>query len=273
MNWLPKLRTGLDVNVHFDSIFGFDATPELALFSVLDIKLCHGWLADPEDSETFDAIVPQIEGDQHQTLSYNALTDFLVSQQENPNNHKNDVKLLKCQQFLEKTASQLTYYGLMMLGTTLPLHSIVVLFRNNHFSVLYKRPLADAAEPHDVFELLQLVTDSGFLSDTRVVWETLSNMEGDSAFLDGHFNPRFSFEQKSGQENEAVNPKIGRIHHADADYALALALQEEEDERERESSTSRVANYSAPEPLHQQEEDATESRSGKKKSSSMCILS
>lgn len=36
-------------------------------------------------------------------------------------------------------------------------------------------------------ELFQLVTDQGFLHEPNVVWETLSNIEGDGMFVDGRF--------------------------------------------------------------------------------------
>ena len=36
-------------------------------------------------------------------------------------------------------------------------------------------------------ELFQLVTDQGFLGETNVVWETLSSIDGESQFVDGHF--------------------------------------------------------------------------------------
>nr|CAD7460321.1 unnamed protein product [Timema tahoe] len=36
-------------------------------------------------------------------------------------------------------------------------------------------------------ELFQLVTDQGFLHEPRVVWESLSNIENDGYFVDGHF--------------------------------------------------------------------------------------
>jgi len=36
-------------------------------------------------------------------------------------------------------------------------------------------------------ELFQLVTDQGFLHEPRVVWETLSNIEGDGMFVDSRF--------------------------------------------------------------------------------------
>ena len=37
-------------------------------------------------------------------------------------------------------------------------------------------------------ELFVLVTDQGFLSESNVVWETLSNVEGDGHFVDAHFH-------------------------------------------------------------------------------------
>jgi hypothetical protein len=36
-------------------------------------------------------------------------------------------------------------------------------------------------------ELFVLVTDQGFLSEPNVVWETLSNVEGDGHFVDANF--------------------------------------------------------------------------------------
>ena len=39
-----------------------------------------------------------------------------------------------------------------------------------------------------VGELFLLVTDQGFLNQTRVVWETLSNIEGDGEFVDDELN-------------------------------------------------------------------------------------
>ena len=37
-------------------------------------------------------------------------------------------------------------------------------------------------------ELFQLVTDQGFLTESNVVWETLSNVEGDCHFVDSEFH-------------------------------------------------------------------------------------
>lgn len=37
-------------------------------------------------------------------------------------------------------------------------------------------------------ELFILVTDQGFLTESNVVWETLSNVEGDCHFVDANFH-------------------------------------------------------------------------------------
>ena len=45
---LAKLTTGIDVNVRFHDVKGFEFTDEIAIFDLLDISLVHGWLIDPQ---------------------------------------------------------------------------------------------------------------------------------------------------------------------------------------------------------------------------------
>jgi hypothetical protein len=45
---LPNLKSGLDVNVKFDNIHGFEPTAELAMFDLFHVDLIHGWIADPQ---------------------------------------------------------------------------------------------------------------------------------------------------------------------------------------------------------------------------------
>lgn len=45
---LPKLSTGLDVNVRFTGVSDFEYTPECIVFDLLNIPLYHGWLLDPQ---------------------------------------------------------------------------------------------------------------------------------------------------------------------------------------------------------------------------------
>ncbi|KAK9079692.1 hypothetical protein SSX86_001365 [Deinandra increscens subsp. villosa] len=67
---LPRLTTGIDVNLKFTRIDDFEFTRECAIFDLLDIPLYHGWIVDPQDSDTADAIGLK---------SYNTLMGELVS--------------------------------------------------------------------------------------------------------------------------------------------------------------------------------------------------
>ncbi len=53
---LPKLCSGLDVNVRFDGVRSIEFTGETAVFDLLGIDLVHGWLVDPQDEPTTAAI-------------------------------------------------------------------------------------------------------------------------------------------------------------------------------------------------------------------------
>eukprot|EP00887_Chlorella_sp_A99_P005413 scaffold1.g5413.t1 len=53
---LPKLTTGIDVNVRFHDIQGFEYTNEITVFDLLGIPLVHGWLVDPQDYLTAAAL-------------------------------------------------------------------------------------------------------------------------------------------------------------------------------------------------------------------------
>uniref|UniRef100_A0A7N0RBH3 MINDY deubiquitinase domain-containing protein n=1 Tax=Kalanchoe fedtschenkoi TaxID=63787 RepID=A0A7N0RBH3_KALFE len=67
---LPRLTTGIDVNLKFTGIRDFEFTPECAIFDLLDIPLYHGWIVDPQDQETANAIGSK---------SYNRIMSELVS--------------------------------------------------------------------------------------------------------------------------------------------------------------------------------------------------
>ena len=55
MTVLPKLATGLDVNVRFTGVSDFEYTPECSIFDLLGIPLYHGWLVDPQSPEAVSA--------------------------------------------------------------------------------------------------------------------------------------------------------------------------------------------------------------------------
>uniref|UniRef100_A0ACD5Z6Q0 Uncharacterized protein n=1 Tax=Avena sativa TaxID=4498 RepID=A0ACD5Z6Q0_AVESA len=66
---LPCLTTGIDVNVMFRKVDDFEFTRERAIFDLLDIPLYHGWIVDPQDTDTATAIGSK---------SYNALASGLA---------------------------------------------------------------------------------------------------------------------------------------------------------------------------------------------------
>lgn len=67
--------------------------------------------------------------------------------------------------FVKQTAGQMTYYGLFELLKSVNEKQLCVLFRNNHFSVLFKLKN----------ELYALITDTGFKNDS-ICWERLSEV-------------------------------------------------------------------------------------------------
>ncbi|KAJ8426691.1 hypothetical protein Cgig2_016841 [Carnegiea gigantea] len=70
LDLLPRLTTGVDVNTKFRRIDDFEFTSGCAIFDLLDIPLYHGWLVDPQDHDTAEAIGSK---------SYNILMGDLVS--------------------------------------------------------------------------------------------------------------------------------------------------------------------------------------------------
>ncbi|XP_006861453.1 PREDICTED: protein FAM63A [Chrysochloris asiatica] len=206
MTVLPKLATGLDVNVRFTGVSDFEYTPECSVFDLLGIPLYHGWLVDPQSPEAVSAVGK---------LSYNQLVEKIITCK-----HSSDTNLvtegLIAEQFLETTAAQLTYHGLCELTAAAKEGELSVFFRNNHFSTMTKH------KSH----LYLLVTDQGFLQEEQVVWESLHNVDGDSCFCDSDFHLSHSLVKASGAEGGSGSPEKQR--QVDQDYLIALSLQQQQ---------------------------------------------
>ncbi|MEQ2165155.1 Ubiquitin carboxyl-terminal hydrolase MINDY-1 [Goodea atripinnis] len=154
---LPKLSTGLDVNVRFTGVTDFEYTPECIVFDLLNIPLYHGWLVDPQSPEMVAAVGK---------LSYNQLVEKIIDCKHSADSSRVSEGLV-AEQFLESTATQLSYHGLCELNTTAKEGEISVFFRNNHFSTMIKY--------------------KGFLQEESMVWESLHNVEGDGNFCNSDF--------------------------------------------------------------------------------------
>ncbi|XP_035871356.1 ubiquitin carboxyl-terminal hydrolase MINDY-1 isoform X3 [Phyllostomus discolor] len=206
MTVLPKLATGLDVNVRFTGVSDFEYTPECSIFDLLGIPLYHGWLVDPQSPEAVSAVGK---------LSYNQLVEKIITCK-----HSSDTNLvtegLIAEQFLETTAAQLTYHGLCELTAAAKEGELSVFFRNNHFSTMTKH------KSH----LYLLVTDQGFLQEEQVVWESLHNVDGDSCFCDSDFHLSHSLGKGPGAEGGSGSPEKQR--QVDQDYLIALSLQQQQ---------------------------------------------
>ncbi|XP_044139228.1 ubiquitin carboxyl-terminal hydrolase MINDY-2 isoform X1 [Bufo gargarizans] len=197
---LHKLQTGLDVNVKFTGVRVFEYTPECIVFDLLDIPLYHGWLVDPEIAEVGTAVG---------NCSYNQLVEKIISCKQSEKSELVSEGLV-AEQFLNGTATQLTYHGLSELTSTLQEGELCVFFRNNHFSTMTKYKGL----------LYLLVTDQGFLTEENIVWESLHNVDGDGNFCDSDFHLR------PPSDPETVYQ--GQQDQIDQDYLMALSLQQEQ---------------------------------------------
>lgn len=56
ISMLPRLATGIDVNLRFNDIQGMEFTGEISVFDLLGIELVHGWVVDPQDALTAAAV-------------------------------------------------------------------------------------------------------------------------------------------------------------------------------------------------------------------------
>ncbi|KAF1798927.1 hypothetical protein FB192DRAFT_1394037 [Mucor lusitanicus] len=245
---LPHLKSGLDVNIKFDSIHGFEPTAELAMFDLFNVNLVHGWVADPQDVETFDVIV-------NKCGTYNHAVELIVQADELSTRQSDEglmvVKSLTtaeeeklhegvvchfrytsqtlmlytlgfvATEFLKDTATQLTYFGLDLLLDSIPTDTLCVLFRNNHFSTVYRHPSLG---------LYMLVTDSGLVSERSIVWESLADVDqGSSEFCNG------SFSKPSAQESSSNTNAAVQDANTDLDYAIAVSIQDEQKRQHRQS--------------------------------------
>lgn len=137
------------------------------------------------------------------------------------------------EEFFNASGSQLTYFGLIKLHEDVRERQLCVFFRNNHFSTLFKYKGS----------LYLLVTDTGYLDEPTVVWEHLTEIDGDTEYYSAEFRPLNTTETKqqtiiSQQEQQSHIPKTTSTQQqlqndgtdvTDADYLLALKLQKEEE--------------------------------------------
>lgn len=224
---LPKLSTGLDVNVRFTGVDEFEYTPECIVFDLLNIGLYHGWLIDQNEGSC-EPVCNAIKN-----LSYNQLVEMIIDNKTNDDPTKISEALL-AEDFLDNTASQLTQFGLDQLKLKLRDGELAVFFRNNHFSTILKH--------EDT--LLLLVTDQGFLNEHEFVWETLEDVAGNSRFINAEFKmaPLKKMAESPMPPNKNDNTNKANTStdqkQLDSDLLIAMSLAREDTSSSKASEES-----------------------------------
>lgn len=289
-DFMKGLQTGMNVNPRFIPSSelveahkrkspntpipgGFENTRDLKLYATFSVPLLHGWLP-PQDDPVYDAFIRQGSSyDEVQSLLFreeeleDKLSDASNGLTESEQQLYQDIITIRS--WLSSTATQLTPWGLDVIAKFIQPGSVSILFRNDHFSTLYRHP--------QTLELLTLVTDAGYYTHDEVVWESLTDVRGERAeFFSGDFRVVGGPEQQTssasapdawyeqGTNNDANGgewqtvqnrrstssrqagttqpsaPAVPPNHEQeDRDLALALQLQEEEDERHRAAQAAR----------------------------------
>lgn len=184
---------------------------------MMNLPLVHGWIASGE-------IALALEG-----KGYNQLQESMIRFQEAKETGGSELQLstgAAIEHFLQDSASQLTYEGLVQLHAELEERAVAVFFRNNHFSTLVK---VSARQYQGCVFLL--ATDEGFKEQSKIVWEKLNEVSGDTMYCNSDFEEVKLDDQTSEQ---ATMAEINRIQEADLrakqeteDLELARKMQTE----------------------------------------------
>ena len=256
---IPLMSRGLDLNVKFTSVKAFEFTSDIHVFDALNIDLFHVWLVDPQDQETYSII---------ETMSINQVYDFLVKSDvaedtlkrssypksivQNVLNHiaaenssgrsspcqeesldpdqVNDLKEVirrgeVLRSFLAQSKSHITHFGLFQLHADVKERQLAVLYRNAHFSTIFKYN----------GKIYSLVSDEGYQFSDLVVWENVSNIDGDTDYCDAEFRQHQAFLNIENKKTQcaphsnlpAVCPDAANVQ---GDLNIALFLQQQENE-------------------------------------------
>mmetsp|Transcript_95348 Transcript_95348/g.294062 ORF Transcript_95348/g.294062 Transcript_95348/m.294062 type:complete len:406 (+) Transcript_95348:55-1272(+) len=217
---LPRLNVGLDVNCKFGGVSDFEYTQELSVFDLLDIVLYHGWIVSKQEEKAWGAFAH---------LSYNQVVERLIAleeaqqrlaaasgevgavaceagaaphgQGEDPETARTVEEGLLIKEFMDRTASQLSYDGLLALHETVRERQLAVFFRNSHFSTMLKYN----------GDLYLLCTDIAF-GTSHIVWERLDEVDGDTSYCDADF-----------QVNTAASDEAAALAAAEAMQESMLA--------------------------------------------------
>lgn len=196
MAFLPSLLTGLDLNVRFNDVEGFEYTPALSVFDCAAVRCFHTWIAPLRDPV--------------RDMDYNACTTLLT--QPEPTSESAPLTAA-VKEWLEFTG-QCTQEGVRDLNQRLKEREVGVLFRCNHFSTVFKFN----------GRVYTLCSDEAWAGEV-VLWEELQPGAG-GGFFDGYFNPVLAAASPR-TPGGASRPVDVSTLSPDAQLQLALKLSQE----------------------------------------------
>ncbi|KAL8645264.1 MAG: hypothetical protein Q9226_007377 [Calogaya cf. arnoldii] len=173
-----------NASVDIRKVGAFENTPDMLLYATFAVPLIHGWL--PRRNHPVCASLSRSGKNYEEAQSILFMEEDLESKLQADGLTNEEQKLLEditsIKYFLTSSPTQLTDYGLDTLTETLRPGTIAILFRNDHFSTLFKEPRSG--------RIFTLVTDLGYAGHDEVVWESLIDISGEgSEFFSGDFRP------------------------------------------------------------------------------------
>lgn len=150
----------------------FEETREMRMYSTFNVPLIHGWTA-PVETAAYAAFVRSaqtFEDAQNIQFAESELEDKLRAEGLTPQEQQTLQDIQTIKSFLNTWPTQLTDFGLETISRALKPGQIVILFRNDHFSTIYKEPNHGA--------LMTLVTDTGYSNHAEIIWESLVDVSG-----------------------------------------------------------------------------------------------
>ena len=271
MHHIPRFQYGMDVNPKFTAgVSGYEYTSELTAFDMLQVKLVHGWLVDPQQDETYAAlgsktynevvewVIKGNEASGELEKVQKALFDLKSERQRmgvdllddsNTNNNINkstkiEEKIKKKEAKLEKLKKtslrgrlmnnflQFTGHQLTQFG----LQTLHETLKDDELCVFFRNNHFGTLTKHEGL-LYLLVTDLGYANAPAIVWEKLDVIDGDTEYVNSSFlAPSTSEVQIKSGSTLSPEQLMAQSGQNDADFNLAMQLSLQDTGRGGQSS-------------------------------------
>lgn len=262
LNILPKLQYGMDVNPKFtNGPTGMEFTSELTTFDLLNVKLVHGWLLDPQSDElmnligskTYNELVEAVISGSEASVELQTLEaqieklrdcsddvwiDMAVPADETedgekPKSTRQSVGELRKefqgkQEELSKraTVGSLIQNFLDHTSHQLTQYGLSVLYQHlaeNEMVVFFRNNHFCTLTKHEGL-LYLLVTDLGYANVPNIVWEKMDVIDGDTEYVDAGFSRPSPHAELSAEHQSSEG-----FGNMDPDQMLAQRGQSEMD--------------------------------------------